>query len=63
MGHSGFKPSPAPLNYLQKHAATDHTVYVYTTLFVITCDCVVPNCMCVCVCNDSVGPLAKWVPT
>ena len=22
----------------------------------ITYDCVVPNCMCVCVCNDSVGP-------
>ena len=53
MGYPGFKPSPALLNYLKKKcAATDHTVCV----FVITCNCVVPNCVCVCVCNDSVGP-------
>ena len=25
-------------------------------MFAITCDCVVLNCMCVCVCNDSMGP-------
>ena len=59
MGCSGFKPSPAPLNYLKKRcAATDHTVCVYTTLIVvITCDCVVPNCMCVCV-----FVMTQWVP-
>ena len=51
MGCSGFKPSPAPLNDLNKSAATDHTVCVFMDLIVeITCDCVV------CICNDSMGP-------
>ena len=51
MGCSGFKPSPAPLNNLEKSAATDHTVCVCMDLIVvIACDCVV------CTCNDSMGP-------
>ena len=32
----GSHPAPAPLNYLKKSAATDHTVCVHTTL--IVCD-------------------------
>ena len=50
MGCSGFKPSPAPLNDLEKKsAATDHTVCVYKQYDLIVSNCVVCNCMCVCV--------------
>ena len=54
MGCSGFKSSPAPLNYLKKVLPlTTQCVCVYRSdlIFVITCGCVV------CICNDSVDPL------